>query len=171
MLNDQDSARLRRLIDDVQAFTMESTFTEVSQQFADRWDADEVQRILVFDHAAILVFPDGDDDVAELLRQAGFEVSPPVPSVVVRQRLADRYRVPDNILDVSIIRGSMQHASGGIRGVEVFALPRTSAEKASDQLIETDRRGTQECVRQHLLNWHLAASINSASLSGDPPPP
>ncbi len=144
MLNDQDSARLRRLIDDVQAFAMESTFTEVSAQFAGRWDADEVQRVLVFDHAAILVFPDGDDDVAELLRQAGFEVSAPVPSVVVRQRLADRYSVPDDILDVSIIRGSVQHASGGIRGVEVFALPRAGAEKASTQLIEQERERNTE---------------------------
>jgi hypothetical protein len=75
---------------------------------------------LSFDHAAVLVFPDTVDDVVAFCVNAGYEVDDPFPSVVVRDRLARRYRLPASDLDVRILRARRRNS--GLGGLEIFVL-------------------------------------------------
>ncbi|MER6672293.1 methyltransferase [Streptomyces sp. NPDC000983] len=76
-----------------------------------------------FSHAALLVFPSGEAELAAMLADCGLSASePPRPSVVVRGRLALRHRRPAADLDVGILRPAVTGADGARRTVEVFAL-------------------------------------------------
>ncbi|WP_239395549.1 hypothetical protein [Frankia sp. CiP3] len=74
-----------------------------------------------FDHYGFLVFPETISEVVSALRRNGFEVTRPVPSVVVKSRLCRRYRIPPEDLDVRIVRGAVDTDLFGCREIEVFA--------------------------------------------------
>lgn len=137
MLDAQDSARLRRLLDEVREYGGRESVAGFFSEFVGGRDPG-LDGVLVFDHAALLVFPDDVADVTELLTDAGFTALPPVASVVVRQRLAERYGVAEDALPVSIVRGTIPSGPAAGRGVEVFAatgeLPASmvAAERAND---------------------------------------
>lgn len=92
-----------------------------------------------FDHGSVLLFPDDTSDVAACLRSRGFDVTGPVASVVVRERLAQRYGLREDDLDVSILHGTIRLASGVRRGVEVFCVPRKGAPAAMMAREERER--------------------------------
>ncbi|MFC8348559.1 methyltransferase [Streptomyces sp. NPDC057280] len=76
-----------------------------------------------FSHAALLVFPSDDRELAAMLADCGLAAgAPPRPSVVVRERLALRHRRPAAELDVGILRPRVTGGDGARRTVEVFAL-------------------------------------------------
>ncbi|MGV9454369.1 methyltransferase [Streptomyces sp. NPDC003635] len=98
-------------------------------------DGPELQALVErcrFSHAALLVFPSEESELAAMLGDCGLvATAPPQPSVVVRDRLALRHhrRVAD--LDVGILRPAVTGADGARRTVEVFALtvpPRSDLE-------------------------------------------
>ncbi|MGW2373909.1 hypothetical protein [Kitasatospora sp. NPDC001683] len=89
------------------------------------------------DHVATLVFPAAVDDVHTHLLGCQWRTTSEVPSVVVRRRLAHRYGLDDELLDVSIIRAFAHDTAG----VEVFCLPPTVATK---HVVECERRLHQE---------------------------
>ena len=77
-----------------------------------------------FAHAALLVFPPDLETLRAELADCGLVAdAAPQPSVVVRGRLAARYRLGEAGLDVSILRPSVLGLDGTRRMVEVFALP------------------------------------------------
>ncbi|KNB50487.1 hypothetical protein AC230_21180 [Streptomyces caatingaensis] len=93
-----------------------------------------------FSHCALLLFPAELDAAVEDLRNRGLAPSPPVPSVVVRRRLSDRYGIPAADCDVWITR--LHLAAGKRRGaapaVELFLFPRT-APALDRRIVERER--------------------------------
>lgn len=83
-----------------------------------------------FTHAALLVFVDTLDGLDTELARHGLETGPMTPSVVVRDRLSQRYGVPTADLTVGIL-----HAPVAGREIEVFAMvtPPALAHIADDE--------------------------------------
>ncbi len=76
-----------------------------------------------FAHAALLLFPAHPDALHATFAECGlFTDAPPQPSVVVRDRLAQRYGRAGADLDVGILRPSVLGRDGRSRVIEVFAL-------------------------------------------------
>ncbi|MFD7546115.1 hypothetical protein [Streptomyces sp. NPDC059816] len=78
-----------------------------------------------FSHAALLIFPPDPRTLHAQLAACGLPVDErviPVPSVVVRDRLAARHRRAARELDVRILRPSAPGPHGTHRTVEVFVL-------------------------------------------------
>ncbi|MQS09109.1 hypothetical protein FNX48_018565 [Streptomyces sp. IF17] len=94
-----------------------------------------------FDHAGTLLFPDHPDEVAEVLGRCGFEVRAPVPSVVVRERLARRHGLAGEDREVSIVTAWTGPPGDGRRGVEVFVFPRPTPD---DPVASVERRERNE---------------------------
>lgn len=72
------------------------------------------------DHAGLLVFPSRPEAAVELLQSLGYRCSELVPSVVVRERLARRYEIPVEQMDVKIAHGSAEAIDGQEREIELF---------------------------------------------------
>ncbi|MQY26320.1 methyltransferase [Nocardia aurantia] len=90
-------------------------------------DLTEAQRVAVaahcrLAHAAVLVFPPDLAALDEALAAHRVTARPPMPSVVVRQRLAARHGLPAAELPVSIVRAGIPAADGTPCEVEIFAL-------------------------------------------------
>ncbi|MFB7469988.1 methyltransferase [Kitasatospora sp. NPDC056184] len=80
-------------------------------------------RHLRFVHAALLVFPPTADALCADLAACGLAAdTPPLPSTVVRDRLAARHRREAAALDVTIRRPAVPGTGPTPRTVEVFAL-------------------------------------------------
>ncbi|MEU3764993.1 methyltransferase [Amycolatopsis keratiniphila] len=134
MLDTVDEGRLRDLIGQLSGLTAAGAFARVLARPVDPGIADAVR----FDHAALLVFPDAVSDVRDFLTEAGFDTGPSVQSKVVRARLAQRYQVSEAELDVTIVRAWAADGTSG--GLEIFALPRKTAEMVAPGLVEQERR-------------------------------
>lgn len=83
------------------------------------------QQNCVFDHCAVLLFPQNSAAGLADLRQRGLSPSPPIPSTAVRRRLSERYGFDSTECFIDITRlwlplpdGRTHHA------VEVFLFPR-----------------------------------------------
>ncbi|MEY2247694.1 methyltransferase [Streptomyces sp. BF23-18] len=76
-----------------------------------------------FSHAALLVLPSDEAALNAALADCGLVVdAPPRPSVVVRERLAERHRRSAAQLDVGLLRPEVECLDGIRRMVEVFTL-------------------------------------------------
>lgn len=146
MLDILDKGVLTQAIDDV----ARSSATEAMARLV-AGDSAEITAICELDHHAVLVFPDDPDDVVEFLAGQGVAVAVPVPSVVVRERLASRYGREAEHLDVSIVFGSVAATTGAERGIEVFCVPRG---QAGSVMIETERQQRNE--------FHVALAVDDA---------
>src|SRR4051794_26502782 len=73
-------------------------------------------------HGALLVSAGQLGGVGQLLQALGYRVRPPVPSTVVRHRLAQRYRLDEQRLDVRILHGAQSAAEAGTPEIEVFVV-------------------------------------------------
>jgi hypothetical protein len=73
-----------------------------------------------FDHGAVLVFPECPEQVPAALAEHGLTAAAPVPSVVVRDRLAKRYHLPIEELPLMITRA--QSIKSEDRALELFML-------------------------------------------------
>ncbi|WP_019928936.1 methyltransferase [Nocardia sp. BMG111209] len=101
-------------------------------------DLTEAQRAAVaahcrLAHAAVLVFPPDLRALDEALAAHEITARPPVPSVVVRQRLAARHGLPADGLPVSIVRAGVPAADGTPCEIEIFALVDGPAQVAADE--------------------------------------
>ncbi|QDY79472.1 methyltransferase [Streptomyces qinzhouensis] len=106
-----------------------------------------------FSHAALLVFPPDPETLHTELAACGLAVDPaaaPVPSVVVRDRLAARHRRDPAGLDVRILRPSVPGPGAGHRTVEVFALTVPPGSALTE---------TAEHERAHEHEAHLAFEV------------
>ncbi|MFJ8623447.1 methyltransferase [Kitasatospora sp. NPDC093550] len=107
-----------------------------------------------FAHAALLVFPPDQPTLHAQLAACGLAFdAPPVPSVVVRDRLARRHGCDPAALDVRILRPTALGPGRERREVEVFALtvpPRSPLAALADH------------ERAHQHEAHLAFEVDSA---------
>ncbi|WP_433256355.1 methyltransferase [Streptosporangium sp. CA-135522] len=97
-----------------------------------------------FDHAGILVFPGSAQDVQDLLVSRTFEIVTVLPSVVVRDRLRQRYGLAGKAAPVTIVRGRDVSPRGEGRQIEVFVLPRRACEELPAALPVRERREENE---------------------------
>ncbi|WP_235825666.1 hypothetical protein [Candidatus Frankia alpina] len=84
-----------------------------------------VARYCVLDHAALLIAVDDFDAALTALASLGIVPSAPVPSVIVRARLGERYGVRPDQLDVRLTHASLRSDAGADRTVEIFMVRRT----------------------------------------------
>lgn len=138
MLSSHDELRLYRAAALAARLTAPGALTRLLGNPA----AADVDDRVEFDHVAALVFPDSVTDVRDFLAEAGFETGPSVPSRVVRTRLAERHRVSDDVLDVTIVHASPIAGTGG--DLEIFVLPLDSAERVAPGLVERERAREEE---------------------------
>ncbi|MFC3452583.1 methyltransferase [Amycolatopsis speibonae] len=138
MLNSQDERRLRGAIEQARLLADPGAFTRL---FGNRAAADIAPHV-EFNHAATLVFPEAAQEVRDFLVGSGFDVGPPAPSKVVRARLAERHGVSEENLNVTIVHALPTSGTGG--GLEVFIMPRESADEAAPGLVERERRNEEE---------------------------
>ncbi|WP_306364128.1 hypothetical protein [Nocardia sp. CC227C] len=106
----------------------------------------EVAAHTVLAHVAALVFPASTEGLLAELRALGMVVGEPLPSVVVRGRLARRYGLDADALDVAIVhvRDAAHDADSPM--VELFALPMPTGGGLSR--IATHERS--ECNESHI---------------------
>ncbi|MFJ4091408.1 methyltransferase [Kitasatospora sp. NPDC089913] len=108
-------------------------------------------RHLSFAHAAVLVFPPDPATLRAELAACGLTAdAPPLPSSVVRDRLAARHGRDAAGLDVSILRPGVRAADGTRRAVEVFALTVPAG---------SDLGAVAEHERAHQHEAHLAFEV------------
>ncbi|MFJ4789669.1 hypothetical protein [Streptomyces sp. NPDC088794] len=116
-LTEPDVLRIKRAAAYVETHDTDQVLTELFPDLAPAERAD-ISSHLVFDHTAVLVFPDTLEDLREELDRLGFEPGAVNPSVVVRGRLARRYGATVAETPVAIV-----HVGVAGRSVEIFALP------------------------------------------------
>ncbi|WP_462188275.1 MULTISPECIES: hypothetical protein [unclassified Frankia] len=98
---------------------------------------DLVARYCVLDHAALLIAVDDFEAALAALPALGVRPSTLVPSVIVKARLAERYAVRAELLDVRLTHAALRSSAGADRTLEIFMLRRTLGLPAG--LIEQER--------------------------------
>ncbi|WP_329248930.1 acetylserotonin O-methyltransferase [Streptomyces sp. NBC_01478] len=136
-LAEPDVARIERAAAYVEAHDTDDVLAELLPGLAPAERAD-VARHLVFDHTAVLVFPDSLDGLREELCRLGLEPGNVTPSVVVRDRLTRRYGPALADLPVGIV-----HVAVGTRSVEIFALP-VAPDSALEAVAADEREAEHE---------------------------
>ncbi|MBB5160012.1 acetylserotonin O-methyltransferase [Saccharopolyspora phatthalungensis] len=154
MLDSQDEQRLKTAIDQTTKLAGQDSFASVAGAFANEEDIRDLPAEMVFDHVAALIFPDTVEDVQDFLAERGFDVCAPVSSAVVRGRLARRYGVAEEDLEVSIIRAFSRHEGQG--GLEVFAVPRSCADRVAPGMVAYERTNNPE---SHLA-WVVTGDLD-----------
>lgn len=115
-LDAADRARIGEVVGFIRDHDTDSAIGELLPGLSDT-DRAAVAAHCRFTHAAVMVFPDSLSDLPADLRSCGLTVNGMTPSVVVRDRLARRYRRPAESLDVRILRAPVGSAE-----IEIFAL-------------------------------------------------
>lgn len=145
-----DAARLRATAD----FVREQDAETLLPLLLPELDSLELQALVErcrFAHAALLVFPPDLPTLRAELADCGLVANgAPQPSVVVRGRLAARYRHDEARYDVSILRPPVRGLDGARRMIEVFALPVPSGSELAEL-------AAAERARQH--EAHLAFEV------------
>jgi hypothetical protein len=96
-----------------------------------------IRQSCTFAHCAILLFPDTVESAMRHFADQGLDPRPPVPSVLVRRRLCERYGLEHDACDVAVTRLRPSPNAPG-HTVEVFLFPR-SAEALTPAIIENER--------------------------------
>jgi hypothetical protein len=123
-LHPDDQARLAHAVAEVLGTDVRSALVALLRPLLTAADLRALTRHCVFDHTALLLFPADHGALVVALRAHGLTTTPLVPSVVAKQRLAERYRLPPGGPDVRIT-----HARPDRRGypyapeIEVFSCP------------------------------------------------
>ncbi|MET7472879.1 methyltransferase [Streptomyces sp. NPDC005648] len=112
-----DLERIRRAVAHVRTHDTDQVLADLLPDLTAE-DRADVSRHLVYDHTAVLVFPDCLEGLRDELRRHDLEPGTVTPSVVVRGRLARRYGAILGESPVGIV-----HVAVEGRSVEIFALP------------------------------------------------
>lgn len=108
-----------------------------------------------FAHCALLVFPQAVESVLDLLRALGFQPNAVLPSVVVRQRLVDRYRLDPDRVEVWLTHGSLTRWDGLKGEIEVFMVPGGIG-------LTTDMMSAE---RRYEFEQHFALTVRKADIA------
>ncbi|MEU8309835.1 methyltransferase [Actinomadura sp. NPDC048955] len=155
----EDERELRRVGEYARSCGIARAVADALPPNAPREMIEAITGSCALDHAAVLVFCTDLDAVTGLLRQQGLHPQEPIPSRVVRDRLADRYSIPPEQvagghLDVRIIhaRSDRDDTLGGEAGIEVFCVPDDALGAAAVR---------QERLGQH--EYHTAVRLTRPS--------
>lgn len=113
----------------------------------------EINSGCVVSHCATLLFPETVDSALEYFEENGWPASTTIPSVLVKRRLVERHRLPDDA-DIRVTR--LRVTSGLAPEVEVFLFPRCSPGY-------TDEVGAQE--RVHGFENHVGLFMDRPDAS------
>ncbi|MGH3669489.1 MAG: hypothetical protein ACRDSH_02465, partial [Pseudonocardiaceae bacterium] len=91
-----------------------------------------------FAHYALLVFPESVEGVLHLLRTLEFQPNDVLPSVIVRQRLAHRYGLDPDLVEVWLTHGAITSWDGARGEIEVFMAPKGRG--LSAEMVSAERR-------------------------------
>ncbi|WP_133260071.1 hypothetical protein [Streptacidiphilus pinicola] len=136
-LNAADTAELERLVQRAARSRRNGLFPVMGSPGTDPDAVAELATDCAFDHVATLVFPRTINEVRDCLTTWGWVCAPAVPSVVVRGRLAARYALRLEDLDVWILHARKE----GHPNLEVFCLP---ANRVVDIVAASERREGNE---------------------------
>ncbi|MBX6391217.1 MAG: hypothetical protein IRZ08_19875, partial [Frankia sp.] len=138
-LDEVDRARIRSMCEALRSSSLHRLLGEVfSGVDGAPTLIESITRHCALDHGALLVFPNEFEDAIAAFAEMGAEAGPVVPSVIVKARLADRYNIPAEQLDVRLTHAVLTGTPDGARRtVEVFML-RTSADLPAG-MIERER--------------------------------
>ncbi|MFC5183077.1 class I adenylate-forming enzyme family protein [Actinomadura harenae] len=131
---------------------------------------DVLARDLELDHGALLLFPTAVDAAVAELAARGMTVSDPIPSTVVRDRLAARYGRPPQDLAVTIVQAAP--AEDAHRSLELFLLPTGPGDDAIRADEQAGRHEAHLAFRVaapagHRLDAVYAALAGAAGLTAD----
>ncbi|WP_157845190.1 hypothetical protein [Pseudofrankia saprophytica] len=122
-LDDIDRARVRGVRDALASSSQAGLLSEV---FAGVDAAESliasISRHCVLDHCALLIFPDDFDGALGTLIELGATPGPVVPSVIVKGRLAERYGIPAESLDVRITHATLAGTAAPTVGTAASAV-------------------------------------------------
>lgn len=113
--------------------------------------SDVLSRHLVLDHGALLLFPASVEAAVADLAARGMTVSAPIPSTVVRDRLAARHGRPARELAVTIVQAAPARAPH--QALELFLLPTAP----DDHAIRADEQ-------EHQHEAHLAFRVTAPAV-------
>lgn len=137
-LSGVDARRIETVCRALRSYSTEGLLTELLDG-VDR--ADElvvlIAKYCVFDHAALLVIVDDVDEMLADLPGHGVRPSAVVPSVIVKARLARRYGIAPELLDVRLTHARLDVTASMSRTLEVFILRRTDDVPAA--LVQRER--------------------------------
>jgi hypothetical protein len=144
VIDPQDVARLERAIDSLRHNSTVDVLRLLSGGRQQPTRDDAIVRACDFVHVGVLVFPDVVEDVTRYLRSHGLVTREPIPSVVVKQRIARRTGVSPESLPVTIVTAALRTDAGAKREIEVFILPGLPGRELPDSLAAHERRDEQE---------------------------
>ncbi|SDG21732.1 Dimerisation domain-containing protein [Lentzea fradiae] len=116
-----DAARLTAAMALIGAHDTDSALTAAMPSLTPEERA-AVSRHATLDHVALLIFPETVTGLADELSSLGVEAGAMTPSVVVRERLSDRYSVPVADLRVGIVRAPVTARDGRTCELEIFVM-------------------------------------------------
>ena len=82
----------------------------------------DLEKKMTFLHGGLLVFPSSFFEIQQLLTTLGMTIVFLIPSVIVRRRLAQRYQLAEELLDIQIVESSWEREDGELAKLELFVL-------------------------------------------------
>ncbi len=152
MLHPVDARHIAWLKTLLETASVEDVVTGVLDRPPDAPIMAAISQFCTFDHCGVLVFPRTRDDVVTVLRNNGFDVGESVPSVVVKARLCQRYRISPTDIEVVIVRGGITTRAFGRREIEIFAVSATTELPLFHDLVHAERTLTNETHAALLLD-------------------
>lgn len=140
-LDAQEANRLVDAVRETRQLTVERVLNEVVGSELNKDAVVTIAAGCSFDHVAILLFPDKIAHVVDMLGEHGFDVTDPIRSVIVRERIALRHGIVENQLDLSILHASIALDSDTTGQIEIFCLPRM---QATEEMINRERIKNEE---------------------------
>ncbi|MFC1416699.1 hypothetical protein [Streptacidiphilus cavernicola] len=142
-LDPQDRARLAAAVDRAARLDPDTGTAAVLGALLPPAELRELAGLCVYDHSALLLFPPDHDALLVALADLGLSAGALVPSVVVKQRLAERHGPALAGADVRITHASVP-GRGGAAGsvVEIFSCPAAQAGpdvRAAERRAETEQ--------------------------------
>lgn len=111
------------------------------------WIPDGLKRDIesgcIVSHCATLVFPETVESALDYFGENGWTASAPIPSVLVKRRLAERHGLPADA-DIRVTR--LRVTDGPAPEVEVFLFPRSSAGYEEDVGVQERVHGFENHV-------------------------
>ena len=114
----------------------------------------DLEKKMTFLHGGLLVFPSSFFETQQVLTKLGMTIVFLVPSVIVRRRLAQRYQLAEELLDIQIVESSWEREDGELAKLELFVLLH-----ATPGLTETMR----ETERMQEYENHVAFVLHDPS--------
>jgi hypothetical protein len=155
MIDTADLDRLHRMMGYVRTFDTVGSLRILAPRPLQVFPVNQLSADCTFLHGGLLVFPDAESEVVDLLESCEFKVINAVPSVVVKSRLCHSYGLDPNVTSVTIIHGR-DVSTQSERQIEVFVLTRCTAALAN---------GLVDCERHAENDSHFAYEVHDPTVA------